>query len=112
MKTIYRIGIISSLLLAICHLASAQQVEYEEYSEAAREQSMLCEGLVEDDSYPDYRQVAYWHPLVEVKAGESFDFECSLPFYEGEFVVTVEGITEDGEPVKVVKKYHDRNHGR
>ncbi|MCQ2141167.1 MAG: hypothetical protein MJY83_02335 [Bacteroidales bacterium] len=66
--------------------------------------SFTCKDLHVNESYPDYRQVAYWHPSVNVKAGETFCFECTLPTYEGDFILTVEGLTEDGEPVRVVRK--------
>ncbi|MCQ2139435.1 MAG: hypothetical protein MJZ09_03575 [Bacteroidales bacterium] len=66
--------------------------------------SFTGENLHENESYPDYRQVAYWHPAVSVEAGETFSFECTLPSYEGDFILTVEGLTEDGKPVRVVRK--------
>lgn len=51
------------------------------------------------DSYPDYRQTIYWHPIVNVKAGESFEFDCVLPDYKGDFTVVIEGLTNNGASV-------------
>ena len=52
-----------------------------------------------DDNYPDYRQTLYWHPLLEVGAGESVTIPCSLPDYRGSFVVVAEGLDAAGRPV-------------
>ena len=55
--------------------------------------------LAEERDYPDYRQTIYWHPLLEVGAGESCAIECKLPLYKGRFTVVAEGLTASGEAV-------------
>ena len=62
-------------------------------------QAYTCRGISENANYPDYRSTVYWHPMVDLKAGESLELDCQLPKYEGSFRVVVEGISEDGEPV-------------
>lgn len=61
--------------------------------------AFTCQGLVHDGRYPDYRQTAYWHPMLDVAAGGSVSVDVVLPSYPGRFVVSVEGFDEDGAPV-------------
>ena len=60
-----------------------------------------CTGrrLAAGDTYPDYRQTIYWHPLLEIGAGETVKIPCVLPDYRGSFVVVAEGLSATGEPV-------------
>ena len=51
------------------------------------------------DTYPDYRQTIYWHPLLEIGAGETMTIPCNLPDYRGSFVVVAEGLDAAGNPV-------------
>ena len=62
-------------------------------------QALTGTRLAADDNYPDYRQTLYWHPLLEVGAGESVTIPCSLPDYRGSFVVVAEGLDAAGRPV-------------
>ena len=55
--------------------------------------------LAAGDTYPDYRQTIYWHPLLEIGAGETVKIPCVLPDYRGSFVVVAEGLSATGEPV-------------
>lgn len=61
--------------------------------------AFTSEGLVHDGRYPDYRQTAYWHPMLDLNADETVQLKVILPSYTGHFVVTVEGIAEDGTPI-------------
>lgn len=61
-----------------------------------------CETASGD--YPDYRQTAFWHPLVSVRAGKPAPLTCKLPGYAGTFTVTVEGMTAAGAPILVRKQ--------
>ena len=55
-------------------------------------------------TYPDYRQTAYWHPLVALPAGGRVSLEGLLPDYPGDFTVTVEGMTKDGRPLRAERR--------
>ena len=57
-----------------------------------------CEGVDSDPAYPDYRQTAYWHPLVEVGANEKAELWITLPSTGGPFRVEVSGFSADGAP--------------
>lgn len=56
-------------------------------------------NVLKNKNYPDYRQTIYWHPIIEIPAGEAFDFKCITPLYEGVFEVVVEGVSASGEPI-------------
>lgn len=56
-------------------------------------------------TYPDYRQTAYWHPLVHIPAGGRVVLEGLLPDYPGDFILTVEGLTSDGRPVRAERSF-------
>ena len=64
-----------------------------------------CGTLVHDGRYPDYRQTAYWHPILEVEAGRTKTVEVVLPSYPGRFTVKVEGIASDGAPVSCITSF-------
>lgn len=65
-----------------------------------------CSGLSHDGHYPDYRQTAYWHPMLDLVAGETLNLNVVLPAYEGRFVVTVEGLSSDGSPIYARKEFY------
>ena len=65
-----------------------------------------CSGLSHDGHYPDYRQTAYWHPMLDIAAGETLNLNVVLPAYEGRFVVTVEGLASDGSPIYARKEFY------
>lgn len=50
----------------------------------------------------DYRQLLYWHPLLEAGAGQSIGIQLTAPSYTGTFAVSLQGISEDGTPVRSV----------
>lgn len=66
------------------------------------------EGLVHDGRYPDYRQTVYWHPVLDIEAGQTVQVKVVLPSYPGHFVVTVEGFAEDGTPVSQTASFDVR----
>ncbi len=47
----------------------------------------------------DLRQTLYWHPLIEVGAGEEKMLDIRTPGYSGVFRVVVEGLDAEGRPV-------------
>lgn len=57
-----------------------------------------CANL--SDEYPDYRRTIYWHPVLELKAGESVDIDLTTPAYGGQFRVVLEGLESDGTAVR------------
>lgn len=59
--------------------------------------SYTGKGVLDNPNYPDYRETLYWHPVVDIHAGEIFDFECVTPLYPGTFEIVVEGVSEDGK---------------
>ena len=56
-------------------------------------------GLAEDAGYPNYNNTIYWNPLVTVKRGDKYSFNCVLPAYKGEFRIVVEGLDSNGKEV-------------
>ncbi len=48
----------------------------------------------------DMRQLLYWHPVQEVKAGETLRIPIQTPAYTGRFKVVAEGWTSDGVPLR------------
>lgn len=55
--------------------------------------------MAEDGGYPNYNNTIYWNPLVRLRGGEKFSFNCVLPAYKGEFRIVVEGLDSKGEEV-------------
>lgn len=68
--------------------------------------AFTCSGLQHSGNYPDYRQTAYWHPMLDLVAGETLNLNVVLPAYEGRFVVTVEGLSSDGSPIYARKEFY------
>lgn len=56
-------------------------------------------GIREDDTYPDYRQTIYWHPLLDVEGRGKIELRGIAPLYVGDFDIIVEGVSEKGKPV-------------
>ena len=62
-------------------------------------QAYTGSALTEGDTYPDYRQTIYWHPLLTLAPGQTLTIPLQLPDYKGAFVVKVEGLTPSATPV-------------
>ncbi len=71
--------------------------------------AFTCSGLQHRGNYPDYRQTAYWHPMLDISAGETLNINVELPAYSGRFVVTVEGLASDGTPVYTTEDFFVNN---
>lgn len=69
--------------------------------------SYTCKGL-SGKNYPDYRQTAYWHPMISAEAGQDLDIPVVLPAYPGRFVVVVEGLTASGQPLYSTASFESR----
>ncbi len=80
-------------------------VRFISFNGASVPAAYTCAGAPSDDTYPDYRQTIYWHPAVSVEPSGSFDFDCRLPAYSGDFRVVVEGLTVEGQPVRKVVEF-------
>lgn len=52
------------------------------------------------DAERDMRQVLYWHPAFEAKAGERSEIRLEMPGYRGRFKVVAEGWKRGGVPVR------------
>lgn len=48
----------------------------------------------------DLRQVLYWHPALEIQAGQRQRLSITAPAYTGRFRVVAEGCKADGTPVR------------
>ena len=59
----------------------------------------LGDNVKKEDNYPNLNNTIYWNPVVNVKAGETFDFECVKPQYKGSFKVVAEGIDSKGNQI-------------
>ena len=60
---------------------------------------VACPGTVLHPE-KDLRQLLFWHPALEIKAGEALHIPLSIPSYEGRFRAVAEGWTKDGTPVR------------
>lgn len=70
------------------------------YDGASVPKAYTCKGLgLLGDTYPDMRQTAFWHPVLDIASGGDAQLQCVLPQYPGNFRLVVEGILEDGTPV-------------
>jgi hypothetical protein len=50
----------------------------------------------------DYRQLLYWHPIMQMNPRESKKLTLSAPAYAGKFRLVAEGIASDGRAFKEV----------
>ena len=55
--------------------------------------------LSDGDAYPDYRQTIYWHPLLQISAGQTLTIPIRIPDYKGSFVIVAEGLSASGNPI-------------
>lgn len=55
--------------------------------------------VVDRDNLPDLRSLLYWNPQVDLKIGEDAEYKFHTSGIGGKFLIKVEGVTEDGEPV-------------
>jgi hypothetical protein len=50
---------------------------------------------------PDFRQLLYWNPAVEVSSGYNPLIEFYASDHTGNYTVRIEGITSGGVPVSI-----------
>jgi len=54
---------------------------------------------IHDKRTPYFRQLLYWNPNLALKEGESTGFDFITSDNEGNFLIKVEGISDDGRPL-------------
>ncbi|EKD30979.1 MAG: hypothetical protein ACD_77C00437G0001 [uncultured bacterium] len=54
---------------------------------------------------PDMRSVIYWDPMVSIKKGDNLDLTLITPNYEGEFIITIEGVDSEGKSIVYKKEF-------
>ena len=52
-----------------------------------------------DPDFPSISETLFWHPMVSIPAGETFDIDVVAPALPGKYIITIEGFTADGEPI-------------
>ncbi len=58
--------------------------------------ALLGAKIHANERYPNYNRTIYWNPIITLEPGETYEFDCSLPEYEGDFKIVVEGIDSQG----------------
>lgn len=53
---------------------------------------------------PDIRPTLYWNPSVTLQGGESTALQLLASDYIGDYTIVVEGMTEDGKPLRSVSR--------
>ena len=48
---------------------------------------------------PDFRQLLYWNPAIEIKTGEAKQLEFNCSDYYGEYLIEVNAVKEDGNRI-------------
>ncbi len=48
---------------------------------------------------PDFRQLLFWNPAVEIKSGETNHLEFNCSDYYGEYLIEVNAVSEDGNRI-------------
>lgn len=59
---------------------------------------------IDTENEPDYRQTAFWNPLVKIPADSSESFEFHMPDVPGEYMLKIEGLDSDGNPIFATRK--------
>ena len=60
---------------------------------------------IKNSDRPDFRHTLYWNPFVEFTNGQPVNLSFYTSDLCGEFKVTVEGITSDGEIVRGISYF-------
>ncbi|MDY6278091.1 MAG: hypothetical protein SPL35_06715 [Bacteroidales bacterium] len=56
-------------------------------------------------NFPSISETVFWHPLVSIPAGETFNADIVAPGLPGKYILTIEGFTSDGTPVFYQKEF-------
>lgn len=77
-----------------------------EFDGVSYPQAFLGEKASAESDYPNFLSTIYWNPIVDLKKGETFEFNCILPQYKGNFKIVVEGVTETGKGILSTASLH------
>ena len=80
-------------------LKLGKNVSIESYRGVQYPLAFLGNNLIGKSNYPNFNNTIYWNPIVDVKKGEVFNFNCVKPQYKGKFKVVVEGVDSKGKQV-------------
>lgn len=59
---------------------------------------------IDSKNEPDYRQTAFWHPLVKLDAGASESYKFQIPHIPGDYMLKIEGVDSEGNPIFATQK--------
>jgi hypothetical protein len=57
---------------------------------------------------PDFRQLLYWNPSVDIEGSQPISVEFYTSDNKGSYVINIEGITSDGNPISCVEYFDVR----
>ncbi len=80
-------------------LRQGSNVSIASYNGVAYPLALTGGKIHENEKYPNYNKTIYWNPAVTLKQGDSYEFECILPEYMGDFNVLVEGVDSKGRSI-------------
>lgn len=52
--------------------------------------------IINSTTYPNYNETIYWNPVIEIQKNKSFELNCPVPHYKGNFKIVIEGIDQNG----------------
>ncbi len=61
-----------------------------------------------NEKYPNYNSTIYWNPVVTLPSGKTFEFDCVMPQYKGNFKVVVEGVTQSGKSIYYTTEFTNK----
>jgi hypothetical protein len=82
------------------------EVKFEGYSLGRTYSTFLPESdVAKRGRYPDFRHSLYWSPNTELSAGTSHELHFSTSLVEGDFYLSIEGITVGGKPIFETQRF-------
>ncbi len=70
--------------------------------------ALLGKKMDAERKHPNYNKTIYWNPIVALNPDESFEFECMLPDYKGDFTIVVEGMNSKGESIYYTTEFTNK----
>ncbi|MDP3445150.1 MAG: hypothetical protein Q8T08_20000, partial [Ignavibacteria bacterium] len=62
-------------------------------------------AVSEGSNLPDFRHTLYWDPIVNIGEGKAVSVNFNTPDYSGKFILSVEGIDENGLPFVYTREF-------
>lgn len=59
--------------------------------------------------YPDFRQLLFWEPDIEITSGNEISYEFYTPEEEGEYLIKISGLNDDCNPIKILTEFSVNN---